>query len=375
MVRPPLNITNVSVARYQDPATTAGNAYGAQIVVVTVHTDSPHSGVGFVTGSALSGPLIAQLIKSAIAPALVNQAAANVTQLWDLMYHQLLPRRGGDGLMRYAIAAVDTALWDIKAKAAGMPLWQLLGGRREKVPTYANCAHHLPVDELAARAASYVTAGHRAMKIRGTRSFVTPREATARVEAVREAIGDDVRLMVDVNGSWDVDTAVSQLKRWQPFNVYWLEEPVPPDDIAGYRRVRQRSGETLIAGGEQHVGLMEFQVLIDNECIDVAQPNAAMTGGITDWLRIHAYASSQSMPVSPWNLQQIHIHLAAALPGVQWIEYFMPDNALLEFQGKLLAGSELTEVVEEDGVYLLAPAQPGIGITIDAEVAADSLLS
>src|SRR3546814_10824095 len=107
----------------------------------------------------------------------------------------------------------------------------------------------------AGRAAADVARGHRALKIRGTRSFVTPAEATERVRLVRAAIGPDVRLMVDVNGSWDVDTAVQQLKAWEPYDVYWLEEPVPPHDIAGYRRVRERSGGTYIVGGEQHVGL------------------------------------------------------------------------------------------------------------------------
>src|SRR3546814_12712672 len=93
--------------------------------------------------------------------------------------------------------------------------------------------------------------------------------------------------MVDVNGSWDVDTAVQQLKAWEPYNVYWLEEPVPPHDIAGYRRVRERSGGTYIVGGEQHVGLNEFRALIGADAVDIVQPNAAITGGITDWLRIH----------------------------------------------------------------------------------------
>ncbi len=370
-----MQILEVSVARHQDSQTPSSGAYGAQIVVVTITTDTGLSGIGFITGSPLSGPLIAQMITQVLAPALKGRDPRETELLWNHMYHDLLPRRGGDGLMRYAIAAVDIALWDIKSKALSQPLWQLLGARRASVPTYANCAHHLPVDQLAERAAQYVAAGHRALKIRGTRTFVTPAEATARVQAVREAVGEDVRLMVDVNGTWDVDTAVQQLKRWQRYNVYWLEEPVPPHDVAGYQRVRQRSGDTYIAGGEQHVGLMEFQALIDNDCIDIAQPNAAMTGGITDWLRIHAYASSQSVPVSPWNLQQVHIHLAAALHNVQWIEYFMADNALLEFQGNLLAGSQLTEVVEEDGVYLLAPGNPGIGISIDAEVAETSLVS
>ncbi len=370
-----MKISKLTVDRYQSPDTKGDPGYGGQIVVVTIITDSGLTGMGFVTGSGTSAPILQMMLETAIAPLLTGVDPRNTDVIWDQLYHQALPRRGGDGLMRHAIAAVDFALWDIKAKHAELPLWRLLGARRSLVPTYANCAHHLPVDALARRAAEYVHAGHRALKIRGTRSFVTPAEATARVAAVREAIGPDVRLMVDVNGSWDVDTAIRQLKRWERYDVYWLEEPVPPADIAGYRRVRARSGNAYIVGGEQHVGAAEFQSLIDNDCIDIAQPNAVMTGGITDWLRIHALLSSQSVPVSPWNLQQIHIHLAAGLPNVQWIEYFMPDNALLEFQTKLLAGSTLEEVVEEDGVYLRAPETPGLGIALDADTASQTRIT
>ena len=370
-----MKITSLEVARYRDPGTAADTGYGAQIIAVTVFSDNGLSGLGFVTGSAISGPLLEAMLLTAIKPHLIDRDPRQTEQVWNSLYHDVLPRRGGDGLMRHAMAAVDFALWDLKGKDAELPVWKLLGGRRQKVPTYANCAHHLPVDELARRAAEYVAAGHRALKIRGTRSFVTPAEATRRVEAVREAIGSDVRLMVDVNGTWDVDTAIQQLSRWRKHNVYWLEEPVPPTEIAGYCRVRARAGDTYIVGGEQHVGIMEFKALIDSNAIDIAQPNAAMTGGITDWLRINAYATSQSVPVSPWNLQQVHIHLAAALPNVQWIEYFMPDNALLEFQGKLISGSLLEEVVEPDGVYLVAPDKPGLGIALNTEVAERALVS
>ncbi len=360
-------IKSVTVERYADADR---NDYGSEIVVVTVNTDSDISGIGFCSTSSRGGPILQTLITSVIAPLITGSDPRETDALWQRMYHDGLPRRGGDGIMRNAIAAVDFALWDIKGKAANQPVWQLLGGNRTLVPTYANCAHHLPVDELAERAASYVAAGHRALKIRGTRSFVTLKEATARVQAVREAVGEDVRLMVDVNGSWDVDTAIQQLQTWQPYNVYWLEEPVAPDNIKGYARVRARAGDTYIVGGEQHTGVAEFQMLIESGGIDIAQPNAAITGGITDFLRIHAYATSQSVPVSPWNLQQVHIHLAAGLPNVQWIEYFMPDNALLEFQGKLIQGSTLQEVVQEDGIYLQAPTTPGLGIAIDSDFGA-----
>jgi len=137
--------------------------------------------------------------------------------------------------------------------------------------------------------------------------------------------------MVDVNGSWDVGTAIQQLKAWEPYDVYWLEEPLPPHDYQGYARVRQRAGNTYIVGVAQNVGLLEFQALIDTDCVYIVQPNAAVTGEITDWLRVHSYATAKSVPVSSWNLQQVYIHLAACLPNVQWIECFMADNAILRF--------------------------------------------
>lgn len=363
-----MKISAVSVDRYHNAAANKSD-YGSEIVVVTVTTDNNVNGLGFCSTSALGGSILHTLITDVIAPLIIDRDPQETDALWARMY-QALPRRGGDGIMRNAIAAVDFALWDIKGKAVKQPVWKLLGGNRTLVPTYVNCAHHLPVDQLAERAASYVASGHQAMKIRGTRSFVSLAEASKRVQAVREAIGPDIRLMVDVNGSWDVDTAIQQLKKWQPYDVYWLEEPVAPDNIKGYARVRARSGNTYIAGGEQHAGVAEFQMLIDSGGIDIAQPNAALTGGITDFLRIHAYASGQGVPVSPWNLQQIHIHLAAGLPNVQWIEYFMADNALLEFQGQLIKGSALEEVVQEDGVYLKAPVAPGLGIEVDTAFAA-----
>ena len=247
-------------------------------------------------------------------------------------------------------------------------------GGGPRVATYANCAHHLPPDKLAEKAAGYVKQGHTALKIRGSATYVSLREATERVKHVREAIGPDVKLMVDVNGTWDVDTAIQQLKRWEPYDVYWLEEPVPPDDIPGYVRVRQRAGRTYIVGGEQHVGVPEFRQLIEQGAVDIVQPNAAITGGITDWLRIHALATLSSVPVSPWNLQMVHIHLAAGLPNVKWIEYFMADNPLLEFQSRLFRGPVLREEATEDGIFLVPPDTPGLGLALDEAVAAASLV-
>jgi len=191
---------------------------------------------------------------------------------------------------------------------------------------------------------------------------------------VRAAIGPDVKLMVDVNGTWDVDTAVQQLKAWERYDVYWLEEPVPPEYIIGYVRVRQRAGRTYIVGGEQHVGVREFRQLIEHGAVDIVQPNAAITGGITDWLRIHALATAASVQVSPWDLQRVHIHMSAGLPNVKWIDYFMVDNPLMAFQSRLFKGPSLQEERTEDGIFLLPPMAPGLGLVLDKVVAEECLV-
>jgi D-arabinonate dehydratase len=366
-----MKITDVGVRRYRGES---ASDYSGVVLIVDVATDDGPAGMGFAMATGASGDIIDGMIRTILAPAIMGEDPLLTSDLWTKMYYEAAPRRGGDGYMRNAIAAVDFALWDIKGKALGVPVSRLFGGHRDRIPTYANCAHHLPADELAERALKDAKAGHKALKIRGTRSFVTLAEATARVQAVREAIGPDIKLMVDVNGSWDVDTAIQQLKAWEPYDVYWLEEPVPPHDVPGYVRVRERSGTTYIVGGEQHAGLAEHRQLIEQGAVDILQPNAAVTGGITDFLRVHAFATAHSVPVSPWNLQMVHLHMAAGLANVKWIEYFMPDNALLKFQTNLFKGPAIREEVTEEGVFLLAPEAPGLGLELDEAVAEESLV-
>ena len=366
-----MKISKVEVRRYRGDTKAP---YVAEILLVNVATDGDILGAGFASAPPGMGAIFRQLIEKLLAPQILGADPRLTEELWERMHGDAIPRRGGEGIVRVCLAAIDMALWDIKGKALSVPVSKLLGGHRDLIPTYANCAHHMPPDELAERAASYVAKGHKALKIRGTCSFVTPDEATERVRQVRAAIGPDVRLMVDVNGSWDVDTAIQQLKKWEPYDVYWLEEPVPPADIPGYAQVRARAGSTYIVGGEQHAGLLEFRTLIEQGHVDIVQPNALITGGITDWLRIHAFATAKGVPISPWDLQMIHIHMAAGLPNVKWIEYFMADNSLLEFQTKLFTGPFIQEEVTDEGVFLRAPQEPGLGLALDEEMAERSLV-
>jgi L-alanine-DL-glutamate epimerase-like enolase superfamily enzyme len=373
-----MKVVDLRVERYADRRAVADLAPGREVVVVTLTTDDGLTGTGFTNAAVLRGGSMgattADILTQHLKPIVVGQSAMLTDQLWQRMYQSVATRVGRRGMVIGCIAAVDFALWDLKARAAGVPLSDLLGGRRERIPTYANAGHQLSPDALAQRAAEYVKAGHTAIKIRGSATAVSLDEATRRVEAVREAIGPAVKLMVDVNGTWDAETAIRQLDRWQRFDVYWLEEPVPPEDIPGYVRVRKRAGSTFIAGGEQHVGVSDFRALIGEGAIDIAQPNAAATGGITDWLRIYHLCTAFNVAVSPWNLQPIHIHMAAALPNVKWIEYFLPDNPLYDFQSRLWRGPQMREVRDATGVYLVPPEAPGLGLELDPEEADRALV-
>jgi L-alanine-DL-glutamate epimerase-like enolase superfamily enzyme len=366
-----MKITEISVTRYGGDVE---GTYIGEVLVVHLHTDREITGVGFTSAPKGMGEMFQGLLKTVLADAVRGQDPRLHEDLWNLMF-RAIPRRGGEGIVRLCMSAIDFALWDIKAKMIDAPVSTLFGGHRALIPTYANCAHHLAPDALAERAAEYVASGHRALKIRGSLTHVSIQEATARVRAVREAIGPEVKLMVDVNGTWDVDTAIQQLKIWEPYDVYWLEEPVQPEDLQGYRRVKANAGRTYIVGGEQNMGLTEFQCLIDDAGIDIIQPNAALTGGITDWLRIHAYATARGVPISPWNLQMVHLHMAAGLRNVKWVEYFMHDNALLGIQTMLFSGPQIREVVNSDGIFLKAPEGAGLGLTLDPEMASRHLIA
>lgn len=365
-----MKIIDMTVERYVQMGKSDMAFSGHEVVVVKVETDRGITGTGF-----LSSPVYSHGIASDIAARLLKRNFRNIIlgenplyteQIWRKMFDGPW-RLGMRGMIRDCIAAVDFALWDIKAKMLNVPLSDLFGYKRDRVLTYANVGHQLPPDELAKRAAEYVEKGHTAVKIRAGSTAVSIKEANKRVQAVREAIGPDVKLMVDVNGSWDTETAIQQLKAWEKYNLYWLEEPVAPEDITGYARVREYAGNTYIAGGEQNNGLTEFRQFIEKKAIDIIQPNAMATGGITDWLRIYNFATAYNIPISPWNLQQVHIHLAAGHPNVKWVEYFSHDRDY--FQDVLIKGPKLSEERGEDGVYLLAPKGPGIGIELDEEVA------
>lgn len=371
-----MKISDVIVKRYWDnQRPDMKHADGYEVITVEVETDAGISGTGFLSLPVFShghiGDVIATLLERNLRNIVLGENPLHTEDVWERMYSATW-KLGGKGIFRKCIGAIDIALWDIKGKAANMPVSGLFGGHKQHVKTYANVAHQLPPNELAAKAVEYTEQGHTALKIRCGTTAVSIEEADERVRLVREAIGPDIKLMVDVNGSWDAETAIQQLKKWEKYDLYWLEEPVPYEDTAGYARVKQFAGSTYIAGGEQHEGLNEFRHLIEQNALDIAQPDAATTGGITDWMKIYNFATMHNIPVAPWNLQQVHIHMAVGLPNVQWIEYFTPDRGF--FQNRLFDGPTLKEVRKDDGIYFEAPDVIGLGMELNEAVAEETLL-
>lgn len=366
-----LKICDLTVDRYvEQKESDMGHARGQEVIVVNVHTDQGVTGTGFFTTPVFDhgpiGDLCVRLIKRNLKQLIMGENPLHTERIWQRLVEGPW-RTARGGLVLSCISAIDFALWDIKGKVFQVPVCDLFGQRRPLIPTYANVGHQLSPDKLAQKAAEYVAQGHRAVKIRGGSVAVPLVEATKRVAAVREAVGPEVKLMVDINGSWDAETAIAQLKAWEPYQLYWLEEPVSPEDLAGYLKVREYAGQTYIAGGEQNSGLNEFRLLIEYGAVDIVQPNANATGGITDWLRIYQLAAFHHVPVSPWNLQHIHLHMAAGLPHVKWIEYFTPDRNY--FPNQLFTGPVLKEVKKEDGIYFLPPEEPGLGLKLNEELA------
>lgn len=366
-----MKITDVIVDRYKEMKTSdMAHAEGHEIVTVKVETDVGVTGFSFIGTPIFAhgeiGDIVVRLIRRNLRNIVMGENPLHHEDLWNKMYDAPW-RIGMRGMIMDCIAAIDFALWDIKAKLINRPVSDLFGGHRDKVLTYANVGQQLSPEGMGELAKKYVDQGHTTVKIRAGLSAVSLSEADSRVAAVREAIGPNVKLLVDMNGTWSVDVALDKLKKWEKHDVYWFEEPVAPEDVKGYKKIKEHAGNTLIVGGEQSAYLNDFRYLIENNALDFVQPNASCTGGITNWLKIHEYATLNGIPVSPWNLQQIHVPLAIGLDNIKWIEYFTQDRKT--FQNTLLKSPVYEEEINDQGVFIKAPTAAGFGLELNEEFA------
>lgn len=323
-----------------------------------VRTDSGISGFGF-TGTHAHLPtdrLITACIAESYAPLLIGKEATDTSHLWDVMaHHPPVQWVGRCGITHLALAAVDIALWDIKAKHAGVPLWKLLGGSGTKqLEAYNTDGGWLnwPTEQLVGDCKRLVEVeGYRGVKIKI--GSPEPERDLMRIEVVRKAIGPNAKLMVDANGRFDLPAAQRIGKRLADFDVVWFEEPIWHDDVAGHATLA-RSIDTPIALGEQLYRLDDFRNFISAGAVKFTQPDVVRLGGITEWRQVADLALANGLPVAAHvgDMGQIHEHLCIAHDGCTILEYI-----------PWIRDCFVEPATVRDGSYV-TPQQPGAGTTL-----------
>ncbi|MCL4850552.1 MAG: mandelate racemase/muconate lactonizing enzyme family protein [Bryobacterales bacterium] len=352
----------VIVLRYEYPPGGgfwfAGGYCNARLsCLVMVHTDEGISGMG----SVYSHPdLTRTIVEGHLRDLLLGEDPCEVERLQDLTY-RATRWYGRKGVAVTALGGLDTALWDIRGKVAGKPIYRLLGGTCNSVPAYASALlwQQDPAD-LSREAARHVANGFRAMKMRLGRSFEYD---CAALRGVREAVGRDVHLMVDGNARYSLEQAVRMAPVLKDNDAYWFEEPFPPESPESFRALRPFLNIPL-AAGENEFGLQGFRELIDNSIVDIVQPDCARCGGLTEAVRIVRYARHKGLRLAThtWNdavALVSNMHLMAGLSSESYIE--------IDQTGSPLISDLLAEPLRVVAGRAVLPDQPGLGIQLNEE--------
>ena len=268
---------------------------------------------------------------------------------------------GRKGLTTRAISAVDIALWDIIGKAAGRPLYRLLGGSRDEVPVYIAGGYYetdKSVSQLREEMEQNIAKGIKAIKMKIGRLPLS--EDLKRIEAIREEVGDRVDILVDANNAYSRIDALKIGRMMEKLNVYWFEEPLAPDDLEGAAELA-RSLDVPIASGENEYTLWGFRDIITSGSVDIINADAQVLGGITEWRKVAGFAMAHHIPIAPHGSQEIHVHLVASVPNGLIVEYYDSNLASLNdamFEQKLSLNPNGT----------VSPFKgPGLGVTINFE--------
>ena len=324
-----------------------------EYVIVEVTTDEGVSGIGF--GMSRDAP-VAPIIDRSITPLILGEDPRDTEWLWHRVYSANL-LIGQRGIFMRALSAVDIALWDLKAKVLGVPLWRLLGGYRTRVP--AQIAGGYPndgvtVDDLASEVADYAARGFRTIKIAAGRL----EEDTRRLQAARAA-APDVRLSYDVHWGWrDLLEVLPVVRRWESLELDSIEDPFP-SDLSGHIANLRAATRIPLALGEDYVGRWAFGDLLRSGLADLVRVDATTIGGISEAVKVVAMASAHGLSVSPHVFPEIHVHLGAAFENVRTVE--MTDPAR-EYETLYRLFSTWVNL---DGGDFVAPETPGLGVEMD----------
>jgi L-rhamnonate dehydratase len=367
----PMKITDVETLVLRLP-TVVANGDGLQdLLIVKIHTDAGISGLGEVHTmptviKAIIDAPVSQLAAQGLKHLLIGEDPIRIDYLWEKMYTHTLVA-GRRGAVINAISGIDMALWDIRGKATGQPLYELLGGAvRNAVSAYASDLMVGNVDEVVAKGKELVHAGYTAIKLGwGTLGLNLTNDIEA-VRRLRAALGPEVNIMLDLGMPIPMQAAVALGEALALYNVFFLEEPLSPDDLEGYSEL-VRISPTPIATGEKETTRFGFADLIERGCLRIIQPDIARAGGVTEVKRITNFAEARGVRIIPHSwasdiLLSATVHVIATLGHAEYIEFNVTDNPLRT--------QLLTRPLRVENGALRVPDEPGLGVELNEETVA-----
>ena len=321
-----------------------------ETIFVVLHDADGARGMGYSYTIGDGGPSILMLLRETLLRRLMGQDADRIEAIWrDLLFCSHATAVGP--IMSLALAAIDTALWDMRGHKTGLPLHVLAGGAKKTVPMYTTEGGwlHLPPKALVEDAQNAKAKGFLGSKVKiGTPSVAGD---VARLEAVRSALGDDYEIMTDANQSMTAAEAQRRVPMLERLNIAWFEEPLPSDDIAGHRRLQAHS-RVPVAVGESLYSPGQFADYIAADACTIVQADVARVGGITPWLKVAHLAEAHNIAICPHFLMELHVSLVCAVPNAPWLEY-IPQLEDIAAPMACKAGTAI------------APNTPGLGIDWD----------
>jgi L-alanine-DL-glutamate epimerase-like enolase superfamily enzyme len=337
------------------PAALSDSTHGTithfELITVRLSARDGAEGLGYTYTVGTGGAAIHALIERDLRPVVIGAEVDRIEALWKRLWWRV-HYGGRGGLVSLGISAVDIALWDLKARRAGSPLWRYLGGHDPRVPCYAGGIDlDFPLDALLRQTDENLARGFRAIKMKVGRPRLA--EDVERVRAMRRHLGPDVPLMVDANMRWSADEAIRAARALANCDVYWLEEPTIPDDVAGHVRV-VREGGLPVATGENLHTLHEFTQMIAAGGVTFPEPDVTNCGGVTVFMKIAHLAEAFNLPVTSHGAHDLTVHLLAAVP----------NRSYLEAHGFGLDRYLAHSLAIEAGVAV-APERPGHGVELD----------
>jgi len=296
---------------------THGTIKGFELVTVRVRDAGGAEGVGYTYTVGAGGAAVQALVARELAPLLAGRDADLIASHWQAMWWAL-HYGGRGGAQALAISAVDIALWDLRARRQGAPLWRVLGGFDPKVPCYAGGIDlDFPLDALLRQTDENLARGFRAIKMKVGRPSLS--DDVERVRAMRRHLGPDFPLMVDANMRWSVDEAIRAARALVELHPVWLEEPIIPDDVPGHARIVREGGLPIAAGENLHT-LYEFRQLIAAGGVTFPEPDVTNCGGVTAFMKVCHLAEAFNLPVTSHGAHDLTVHLLAAAPNRSYLE-------------------------------------------------------